>query len=881
MKKYLTAFSLFVFCFVLNSLVFGQNNRFQPQLQPQMKNVVQIARAEAVSDDNGVWLHWRTEIESGNLGFNVYRITENETVRINPNMIGGAMFSSTDEIIYGKDYTFFDVDGTSGTRYLIESYSINGTRKQQFEITAQYLSDITSVAGSSSAFLQDAARTAQPNLLKNELILPPELIEETQAERPDANPATQQWVANQPGVKIGVRKNGIYRVTRAELEGAGFNVNSSPNLWQLFVEGVEQAITVEPNGNYIEFYGRTVDNTLTNTQIYYLLTGTENGKRIGSKIIRPIGGNVVGKSYDNSFKKSERLFYLTDYLNGDEENFFGSVITNVGTDITFNIDSIDFKNVTTNFSVVLGGLTANNHLFSIRLNGTEIGQMNWAGKVVKTQAFTIPLQLLQNGTNTLNIKSLNASGDISLFGSLKFDFPRQYAAQENSLAFYTNNLKVSNVTGFSSANVKLYDVTYPDNPKIITNVPAVANNGGFDLRIPANRAYIMFAVEDSALLQAATIVQNFPSTLSIPANNADYIIIAHKDLLSSANNWAAYRAADGMTAKVIDIEDIYDEFSFGLMSSNAIRDFLQYAKTNWQIRPNYVMLMGDSTYDPKNYLGFGYLNQVPSQTVDTIYTETGSDDSLADFNNDGLAELSIGRVSARTPQEVADVFQKTVHFEANLSTAFSRGFMFVSDLPNGYDFQGVSMRLRNQLPPQADSLMIFRGDADSRTQTLNSWNQGKYLVNWTGHGATGLWAASSFFSRDDIAPMTNTNYSILTALTCLNGYFLDPSFSSLSETAVNTPNKGAVASWASTGLTTPDIQEIMGRRFFNKLGSGTIPRIGDLIRDAKLQIPGGRDVRLSWALLGDPALKVRPLAPTSPFQNPSETESAISKDDMN
>jgi hypothetical protein len=77
------------------------------------------------------------------------------------------------------------------------------------------------------------------------------------------------------------------------------------------------------------------------------------------------------------------------------------------------------------------------------------------------------------------------------------------------------------------------------------------------------------------------------------------------------------------------------------------------------------------------------------------------------------------------------------------------------------------------------------------------------------------------------------------------------------EAMTNAPNGGAVAVWASTGLTTPDVQEIMGNRFYQKLGEGSIQRMGDLIADAKAQVPAGADVRLSWALLGDPMLKVR------------------------
>ena len=94
-------------------------------------------------------------------------------------------------------------------------------------------------------------------------------------------------------------------------------------------------------------------------------------------------------------------------------------------------------------------------------------------------------------------------------------------------------------------------------------------------------------------------------------------------------------------------------------------------------------------------------------------------------------------------------------------------------------------------------------------------------------------------------------------LSCLNGYFIDPDADSFSEALLKANNGGAVAVWSSTGLTTPDIQEIMATRFYGQIAAGNITRLGDLINDAKIVINGGRDVRLSWALLGDPMLKMK------------------------
>jgi hypothetical protein len=371
---------------------------------------------------------------------------------------------------------------------------------------------------------------------------------------------------------------------------------------------------------------------------------------------------------------------------------------------------------------------------------------------------------------------------------------------------------------------------------------------------------VTYGVEDSGLLQSPAVTANIPSTLSTPGNNADLIIISHSapDFIAAAETWANYRRGQGFTVKVVDVADIFDEFDYGVLSSRSINGFLNYAFNNWQTPPRYVMLLGDGSYDPRNYEGFGYFDTVPMKFVDTQYEETGSDEALADFDNDGLAELAIGRIPARTAAQITTALNKTMGFETPIMQSFNRGAIFAYDLPIGFDFQAMSQILRNELPPTMPTVMIGRGDPGAQTTLINEINNGRYIANYSGHGASGLWAATSFFSINNVPQLTNANnQTIFTMLTCLNGYFIRPQFDSLAEALVKHPGGGAVATWASSGQTTPDIQLIMGQRFYNQLNAGNITRMGDLIRDAKSVLPPGADVRLSWVLLGDPMLKVR------------------------
>jgi hypothetical protein len=248
--------------------------------------------------------------------------------------------------------------------------------------------------------------------------------------------------------------------------------------------------------------------------------------------------------------------------------------------------------------------------------------------------------------------------------------------------------------------------------------------------------------------------------------------------------------------------------------------------------------------------------------VDTVLSETASDDAIVDFNNDGLAEMAIGRIPARTSAMVTNAYNKTVTFEILSATQnLSRGVIFHYDNPIGWDFQGMSNLMASQLPAGTNNVFVPRNDSSPNQALVNEINNGRYFFNFNGHGTATSFASGPNFVGANVSLLTNVNApTVFTLLTCLNGYFHNVSFTgspSLAETLLNSSTGGAVASWASSGETTPDVQQLMGTHFYKKLGEGQITRLGDLIVDAKTVITAGRDVRLSWVLIGDPMLKVR------------------------
>jgi len=856
MKKIFTLFTVIVVLVTADLPIFAQKKRFveKPGLAAPVDTTT-FGSVDAFSDGKGVYLRWQMSVERDNVGFNVYRINSDGQSQANDAVILGSRSRFGSDPAYGEKYYYFDPQGTTDTVYFIGS--VSGAKVASGKVGVTFSSFPRVDAGLPEGSPLGTNNRKKPVYDQTQLVMPRDLNDEVIKNIPVPNALAQRSVVAQEGVKIGVAANGFYRVSRTELQNAGFDVMSDPTTWKLFANGVEQAINVEAGGNYVEFLGKAVETIESAKSFYYLVAGPGAGKRMATRVSRPGASTVYSNNYLQSYSKKERVNYISTILNGDADNYWGNVITTSTSTFTFSLSGVDLASPTSTVTINLQGFSSTPHNVNLTLNGNALTPATGSNTSPFGVTLNIPTAFLAEGTNSLQMASA-ASGDFSLFDSIKVDFARKFAADQNRISFYSSNYKSTRITGFASQNVRLFDTTVEGDPIQVTNLRVIPAGPLYDVELPAARGRMYYAVEDSGIRSVASIQTNYGSDLRNAANQGKLVIITHRDFLNEAEAWATYRRTADLQVIVVDVEDVFDEFNYGQPSADSINAFLSYAYSNWQAAPQYVLILGDGSYDPKNYNGFGFLNLVPSKMVNTVYEETSSDEALADFNNDGLAEIAIGRIPARTPTVVANALAMVQAFETPAMQDLNRGAIFAYDLPIGFDFAAMSQALRNELPSTMPAVFVDRAAPDSATVLINQINMGRYIVNYSGHGSTGVWAATSFFGLNSVPQLTNANSrSIFTMLTCLNGYFIRPDADSLAEALIKAQNGGAVVAWASTGKTTPDIQQIMGVRFYNQIAAGNITRMGDLVRDAKAVIPGGSDVRLSWALLGDPMLKVR------------------------
>src|SRR5258708_13248300 len=210
---------------------------------------------------------------------------------------------------------------------------------------------------------------------------------------------------------------------------------------------------------------------------------------------------------------------------------------------------------------------------------------------------------------------------------------------------------------------------------------------------------------------------------------------------------AALRTQQGYHAAVVDIEDVYDEFSFGEKTPQALRDFLQWAHGgHWQRARGFVVRAGDATAGPRDYSELGSADFVPTKDVamTQLAVETGSDEWFVGFDENGLPGVAIGRLSVRTAAQAEAVVGKLVADDQNAALPWTKNVLLVADTNDATsNFEQPTTNLTTVIPSEYTKNQLFRGSVgdDVAHQTLiDRVNNGQLIVNYFGHGSVHIWS---------------------------------------------------------------------------------------------------------------------------------------------
>lgn len=693
-------------------------------------------------------------------------------------------------------------------------------------------------------------------------------------------------------VKLGVDREGIYKVGYEDLEDAGYNPSGiDPRNLHLENRGVEIPIVVagEEDGvfdpsDHVLFYGRPEETIYSDTNVYRLYADERAGIRMGERDVVPQGSAPLLTAFENETHVEENHTYYQNPQGGESADhwYWQKVNAPAAKSYTVPLGFLSSEAHTGTLRVALTGCTDTgvdpDHHTILRLNGVKVDEVYWDGFAEYVHEVTVSQSLLVEGDNWIQLSAPGDTGSVVdgfYTNWIEIDYLDRYVAEDDELAFRGSGAGTFGfaVGGFSVETVEIFDVTNPDDPVLLTGVE-VAEEGGFytasfEDALDGRTDYT--ALSPDRRKAPAFIEPDVPDNLRSDSNGADYILVTTQPLLGAAQALADHRAAQGLRVRVVEVEEIYDAFNHGIMSPLAIKDFLEYAYAHWSPpAPLYVLLLGDATYDFKDHLNQGFLYPLPAMVVDRPPTgQIPVDHPFACVSGqDELPDLFLGRIAARDAWMASDIVGKLIAYEELEQSLWMRRALFAAD--EGEDFVDLSEGLIQSSVPDGYLLRRIYLDAYGVNERLKASRHLKYAINggalittYIGHGSIGGWSARQLLTLQDIDYLENGGlWTFVLVASCNNGFFADPLVHfSMAERFLHFGERGAIGSFSPTALTYvyPDMKvaEELLQQFLiernTELGAATTAaKIGAVVH-------AGVDIEVieHYELFGDPALSLR------------------------
>ena len=322
-----------------------------------------------------------------------------------------------------------------------------------------------------------------------------------------------------------------------------------------------------------------------------------------------------------------------------------------------------------------------------------------------------------------------------------------------------------------------------------------------------------------------------------PNNRADYLIVTTSELVQNnawINQLADWRDQHGRLSMVVSTEDIWNEFGTGVPSDTVLKDFLHYARLNWQ------------TPRLKDVFIIGYHDVVPSH-VEIDSTGSGTPDSihweaynyLSDFfystdpeSTNYIPVLSIGRLpwSPTQSSNPPNYLNKIMAYETAETSVWQRHIHLVADSStSNINFALHFAERLSALIPLSHTLERDYLDYPSgnpwygdRAEIISNLNSGSYLMAYLGQSvplfgsedssAAIAWSNSLRLDSLDFATLTNWNRLPIVVGMGNDCHTNDFSLSGIPVSLLFNPDGGAICytawtnvSWFYAGITFREI----------------------------------------------------------------------------
>ncbi|MGQ0605312.1 MAG: C25 family cysteine peptidase [Anaerolineales bacterium] len=683
-----------------------------------------------------------------------------------------------------------------------------------------------------------------------------------------------------PRALIEVSQVGLTVITYEALSAAGFALAGiNPVNVHLARAGVEVALewegdadaSFEPGERFI-FFASPRFNRYSTVDVYALTADGALGLRMSTQPASP-NGLTAGNAWMEQSFESNALYMPECYCaplpaGRDGDRWAWDVLRQpdrTALNFPFALPAVNTTQPAT-LTVWYIGYTdaaqAPDHRVSTWLNNTALGTSEWNGKQAITHTVNVPAGLLLNGNNSMRltlpgIPNLLVEG--TWLDAFSIRYARGSAASGNSALFtgeasqhaYTVNLAYS--TG-----LRAYDVTDTAAPLRLTNL-----NGNSVGDPPASlpRRYALTNA-DGLLAPVRVRLATTPQTVS----GARYLIITHPDFVAALGPLVSLRQAQGLSVVVENVQAIYDAGD-GRATPDAIRAYIASAYAAWNPRPEYVLLVGDGTVDPKRYRADSFGTFIPPylEVVDPWMGETAADNRYVTVDgNDALSDLLIGRLPVNAAAEIVAVVNKIVQYEtAPPVGAWNARVTFISDDADAAgNFPQKSLALAGThiaAPFYAPQIALAVPLTPTVQAVRGEWNGGAGALVYNGHSSIHQWTAERIFHLDDVAGLTNGGrLPIVLQMTCFTGSFHLSSLTGLDEALLRQASGGAAAVWGPTGLGVATGHDALASGYLGRVYGNGQPEIGAATLAGKLALATANlapDLIDTFTLFGDPAMR--------------------------
>ena len=662
--------------------------------------------------------------------------------------------------------------------------------------------------------------------------------------------------------RIAVGEPGLYGVSFGSVFGRKGKARKTKDL-SLSRHGEPVAFFVTPNRKKFKrkstlyFVSEGSELNPYGSEAVYELLASRAGTPMGLVDGRPVGAPT--SFYWKTIEREENLLYQAAFENEESIWQWDWLFGPMTNSYPFEVQNLSSAPENSKLRVWLHGASDfpedPDHHVRLYVNGTLITETWWDGETPHFVEAELGPGLLLEGENSLEIEEVgDTEAEYSMVMLDRFEV--SYPAE------LTNELEgsftQSGVATLPGGTGRLFDISEAQ-PRRLTGVQSGAE--GLSFGALSGHRYLLA----SEVLTPE--VRRSPSTgLKAAWSRAEYLVIGPREFLEAAEPLLAHRREEGLISGAVATEDIYDEFGFGEATPESIKEFLSYVYHHWsEPTLRYVVLLGDGTYDTKDYLATGVKSHVPVKIVETRYLWTASDPWFGAINGDDiLPDVAIGRLPAASIEEVERLVQKILDYESREGDPGAPVVLITDnpDVAGNFDADAEELASTVLTEESVEKIYLSQlGPAAAHGAILNAFDDGASIVSYLGHGAIHLWAQENLLDIwrvDFLAPQSQQ--PLLFTMNCLNGYFHFPYHNSLSEELLKAEGKGVIAAFSPTGLSLNSPAHRFHQALLQEVVHANHERLGDAIlagQTGYAHTGAFPELLVIYHLLGDPALRLR------------------------